>query len=66
MRSFVKIKLSRIGDLTLSFTAIGKSCPVRDFSSQMCLLVLFAKNFRIYSINQNHAIINPAINFAIE
>ena len=31
MRSFVKIKLSRIGDTTLSFTDIGKSCPARDF-----------------------------------
>ena len=31
MRSFVKIKPSRIGDITLSFTDIGKSCPVRDF-----------------------------------
>ena len=31
MRSFVKIKLSRIGDITLSFTDIGKSCPVCDF-----------------------------------
>ena len=31
MRSFVKIKLSRIGDITLPFTDIGKSCPVRDF-----------------------------------
>ena len=31
MRSFVKIKPSRFGDITLSFTDIGKSCPVRDF-----------------------------------
>ena len=44
MRSFVKIKSSRIGDITLSFTVIGKSCPLRDFfTSQMCLLTLFAK-----------------------
>ena len=31
MRSFVKIKHSRIGDITLSFTDIGKSCHVCDF-----------------------------------
>ena len=31
MRSFVKIKPSRIGDITLSFTDMGKSCPVREF-----------------------------------
>ena len=31
MRSFVKIKPSRIGNITRSFTDIGKSCTVRDF-----------------------------------
>ena len=31
MRSFVKIKPSRFGDITLSSTDRGKSCPVRDF-----------------------------------
>ena len=31
MRSFVKIKPPRIGDITLSFTDIGKSCRARDF-----------------------------------
>ena len=31
MRSFVKIKPSRICDITMSFTDIGKSNPVRDF-----------------------------------
>ena len=31
MRSFVKIKPSRIGDITLSFTDIGKSCTVHVF-----------------------------------
>ena len=30
MRSFVKIKPLQIGDITLLFTDIGKSCPVRD------------------------------------
>ena len=31
MRSFVKIKPSRIGDITQSFTDIGKSYSVRNF-----------------------------------
>ena len=31
MRSFMKIKPSRIGDIFLSLTDIGKSCPVRNF-----------------------------------
>ena len=31
MRSFVKIKPSRIGDITLSFANIRKSCPVSEF-----------------------------------
>ena len=31
MRSFRKIKPSRSGDITLSFTDIGKSCFVCDF-----------------------------------
>ena len=44
MRSFGKIKPSRSGDITLLFTDIGKSCPVRVFfTSQMCLLTLFEK-----------------------
>ena len=37
MRSFVKIKSSRNGEITLSFTDIGKSYPSRDFlMSQIC------------------------------
>ena len=32
MRSFVKIKSPRNGEITLSFTDIGKSCKSRDFS----------------------------------
>ena len=32
MRSFVIIKPSRIGDITLSFADIRKYCPVRDFN----------------------------------
>ena len=44
MRSFVKIKPSRNGDITLSFTDIGKSCPSHDFLTwQICLLTLFVK-----------------------
>ena len=31
MRSFVKIKSSRNGEITLPFTDIGKPCPSRDF-----------------------------------
>ena len=45
LRSFVKIKSSRIGEITLSFTDIGISCPSREIlPSQVCLLTLFAKN----------------------
>ena len=40
LRSFVKIKSSRKGEITLSFTDMSKSCP---FASQVCLLMLFAK-----------------------
>ena len=44
MRSFVKIKPSRSGKITLPFIDIGESCLNREFfTSQMCLLMLFAK-----------------------
>ena len=44
MQSFVKIKPSQNGEITLSFTDIGKSCPSREFlMAQICLLMLFAK-----------------------
>ena len=44
MRSFVKIKSSPNGEITLSTTDIVKSCSSRDFLlSQVCLLTLFAK-----------------------
>ena len=55
MRSFMKIKSSRIEEITLSVTDIGKSCACREFStSQIYVLTLFAKikyceNFLIYS-----------------
>ena len=37
MRSFVKIKPSRIGNITMSFTDIGKSCHVCDFLRRKCV-----------------------------
>ena len=44
MRSFVKIKSSRIGEITKPFTDIGKSRPSCEFfTSQICVLTLFAK-----------------------
>ena len=44
MRSFVRIESSRNGEITLSFTDIGKSCPSSNvLTSQICLLTLFAK-----------------------
>ena len=44
MRSFVKIKPSRNGRITLSFIDIVKSCLSREFfTSLICLLMLFAK-----------------------
>ena len=52
MHSFVKIKSSRIGEITLSFTDIGKSRPCHEFlMSKICVLTLFAKisKFTVYS-----------------
>ena len=44
LRSFVKIKTSRIGEIILSFTDTSKSSPCREFlTSQICVLTLFAK-----------------------
>ena len=44
LRSFMKIKQSRNGEITLLFTDVGKSCPSREFLMwQICLLTLFAK-----------------------
>ena len=44
MRSFVEIKSSRNGEISLSFTDLGKSCPHCEFlASQKGLLMLFAK-----------------------
>ena len=40
---FLKIESSQNGEITPSFTDIGKSCPSREFlTSQICLLMLFA------------------------
>ena len=42
--SFVKIKSSQNGEITLLFTDIVKSCPSREFlASKICYLMLFAK-----------------------
>ena len=44
MQSFVKIKPSRNGKITISFIDIGKSCLSHEFfTSPICLLVLFSK-----------------------
>ena len=44
MRSFVKMKTSRNGEITLSATDMGKSYPSSEiFRSQVCLLMLIAK-----------------------
>ena len=36
MRSFVKIISSRICEITLSFTDIGKSCRIFNVANYMC------------------------------
>ena len=36
MQSYVNIKPLRIGVITLAFTLISKSCPVRDFLRRQC------------------------------
>ena len=44
MRSFVKMKSSEKGEITLSTTDIDESYPSREiFRSKVCLLTLFAK-----------------------
>ena len=41
---FREMKSSRNGEIIMLFTYIGKSCHSRDFfTSQICLLTLFAK-----------------------
>ena len=43
MRSFVKIKSSRTGEITLSFTSEGKPCHSRNFLRRKYVLMLFVK-----------------------
>ena len=44
MQSFVKIKSSQNGEITLSTTDIGQSYPSHEiFRLQVCLLTLFVK-----------------------
>ena len=44
MQSFMKMKSSQKGEITLSFTDIVKSSHSREFiASQICYLMLFAK-----------------------
>ena len=56
MRSFVKTRSLHNGEITLSITDIGKSCPSREFKrGKYVFLTPFAKtkfreNFRIYSM----------------
>ena len=56
LRSFLKIKSSQNGEITLLFTDIGKSCTSCNFlAPQECLLTLFTETkflryFRFYSI----------------
>ena len=44
VRSCVNIKPLQNGEIALSFTDVGKSCPSHELlTSQICLLTLFAK-----------------------
>ena len=52
MQSFVKIKPSQISDITLSFTDIGKSCPVRDFLRRKCVFNAFRENKILAKISE--------------
>ena len=55
MRSFVKITPSRNGEITVSFTDIGKSCLSRDFYRGKYVFLRYSReknsreNFQIYS-----------------
>ena len=54
MRSFVKIKFSQYGEITLSFTDIGKSFPSCEFlTSQISLLMLYARIKFSFNLAQN-------------
>ena len=44
MQSFMKIKSSQNGKITLSFVNMTKSCPSHElFMSEICLITLLAK-----------------------
>ena len=60
LRSFVKIKPSQNGKITLSFIDIGKSCFNREFFTElMCLVMQFAKiNFSRKFSNLQYTITN--------
>ena len=70
MRSFVKVKSLRKGEITLWFTDLGKSCPSSDFLTlQICLLTLLAKitfsqKFPNNSLAANHDKILSAVSSA--
>ena len=54
MRSFVKIKPSRNGGITLSFIDIGKSCLIREFfTSLICLLNTIRENKILAKISES-------------
>ena len=57
---FIFAKLSGYGEITLSFTDIGKSCPGHDefLSLQICLLRLFVKikfSLKFPNLQQSYA-----------
>ena len=53
MLSFVKIKSSRNGEVTLSFTDEGKSCHSREFfTSQICLFMPIRENKILAKISE--------------
>ena len=54
MQSFAKLKLSRNGKITLSFTDIRNiSCTSREvLTSKICLLMLFAKTKIIATVSE--------------
>ena len=66
MRSFVKIKSSRNGEITLSFTDKGKSCRSRKFlTSQMSFNAvsenkILAKIFE-FTVTAYHEISEPVV-----
>ena len=62
MRSFVKIKPSRIGDIILLFADICKSCPVRDFYVANVSFNAIRENKFLAKISELTVWISPAKN----